>query len=81
MRGPSRRFKEGERGVVIVQLALVAVLVMLMAAFAVDLGWFFLNASRIQRSADASALGGVVYMPDQQAIGVDRAERGAAANG
>ncbi len=81
MRGLRRRFKEGERGVVIVQLALTAVLVMLMAAFAVDLGWFFLNASRIQRSADASALGGVVYMPDQQAIGVDRAERVAAANG
>jgi hypothetical protein len=81
MKGLWRHLKEGESGVVIVQLALMAVLVMLMAAFAVDLGWFFLNASRIQRSADASALGGVVYMPDQQAIGVDRAERVAAANG
>lgn len=81
MRGGWRRFKDDERGVVIVQLALMAVLVMLMAAFAVDLGWFFLNANRIQRSADASALGGVVYMPDQQVIGVDRAERVAAANG
>jgi hypothetical protein len=33
------------------------------AAFAVDLGWFYLNASRIQRAADAGALAGVIYMP------------------
>ncbi len=81
MRNAWRGFKDGERGVVIVQLALTAVLLMIMTAFAVDLGWFFLNASRIQRTADAAALGGVVYMPDQEAIGVDRAAKVAEANG
>lgn len=34
------------------------------AAFAVDLGWFYLNASRIQRAADAGSLAGVIWMPD-----------------
>src|SRR5690554_8077405 len=34
-----------------------------LAAFAVDLGWFYLNATRIQRAADAAALAGVVNMP------------------
>jgi hypothetical protein len=30
-----------------------------------DLAWFYLNTSRIQRSADAAALGGVVWLPNQ----------------
>ena len=33
------------------------------AAFGLDLGWFYLNTIRIQRSADAAALGGVIHMP------------------
>ena len=81
MKGTWKRFRDDERGIVMVQLALTAVLLMVITAFAVDLGWFFLNASRIQRTADAASLGGVVYMPDQEPIGVDRAARVAAANG
>jgi hypothetical protein len=34
-----------------------------LAAFAVDLGWFYLHATRVQRAADAAALAGVVHMP------------------
>jgi hypothetical protein len=34
-----------------------------LSAFAIDLGWFYLNATRVQRAADAAALAGVVHMP------------------
>ena len=39
------------------------VLLLGMAAFGTDLAWFYLNASRVQRAADAAALGGVVWLP------------------
>jgi hypothetical protein len=76
-----RRFDEGESGIALVQLALLAIVMMLFTAFAVDLGWFFLNANKIQRAADNAALAGVVYMPDQTPIAVDRAGKVAEANG
>jgi len=76
-----RRIREGESGIALVQLALLTVVIMLFTAFAVDLGWFFLNANKIQRAADNAALAGVVYMPDQTPIAIDRAERVAEANG
>jgi hypothetical protein len=41
------------------------VVLMGMAAFGSDLAWFYLNASRIQRAADAAALGGVIWLPAQ----------------
>ena len=34
-----------------------------MTAFGTDLGWLYVNTIRIQRSADAAALGGVIHMP------------------
>ena len=81
MRAMLRSLRSGDSGIALVQLALTAIVIMLFTAFAVDLGWFFLNANKIQRAADAAALGGVVYMPDDSPIGIDRAERVAAANG
>lgn len=48
-------------------LPIVAVMLFVLlgiAAFATDLGWFYLNISRVQRTADAGALSGVVWMPD-----------------
>lgn len=81
MSAVGRRLRSGESGIAMVQLALSAIVIMLFTAFAVDLGWFFFNANKIQRAADAAALAGVVYMPDDSPIGVDRAERVAAANG
>jgi len=52
-----------ERGVTIPIVALMMVCLLGIAAFATDLAWFYLNASRIQRAADAGALAGVVWMP------------------
>ncbi len=76
-----RRFRQDEAGIALVQLALLAVVIMLFTAFAVDLGWFYLNANKIQRAADNAALAGVVYMPDEGPIAIDRAHRVAGANG
>jgi hypothetical protein len=54
---------------------------MSMAAFGTDLAWFYLNSSRVQRAADASALGGVIWMPGQQATAFSTAESIALRNG
>lgn len=43
--------------------ALMLTVLIGMAAFAVDLGWFFVNATRVQRTAEAAALSGVVELP------------------
>ena len=58
------RIKDGEdRGAALALVAASLVVLMGMAAFGTDLGWFYLNASRVQRAADAAALGGVIWMP------------------
>jgi Putative Flp pilus-assembly TadE/G-like len=63
MRSLLRRAKGEDRGAALALVAGSLVLLMGMAAFGSDLGWFYLNASRVQRAADAAALGGVVWMP------------------
>jgi len=60
------RFEKGEdRGAALALVAASMVVLMGMAAFGSDLAWFYLNASRIQRAADAAALGGVIWLPGQ----------------
>lgn len=60
----SRHPRMSDRGVTLPMVAMMMVTLLGLAAFAVDLGWFYLNASRIQRAADASALAGVIHMPN-----------------
>ncbi len=48
-----------------VLIAMAMVVLLGMAAFGTDLAWFYLNASRVQRAADAGALAGVVWLPGQ----------------
>lgn len=55
---------KSEMGVTLPLVALMMVTLLGIASFAVDLGWFYLNASRIQRAADAAALAGVIHMPN-----------------
>ncbi|MBT8197834.1 MAG: hypothetical protein KJO84_04960 [Acidimicrobiia bacterium] len=54
---------EEERGAVLVIAAAMLTVVMGVAAFAVDLGWFYWNGSQVQEAAEASALAAVVHMP------------------
>ena len=70
-----------ERGSVLVLAAALLTVFMGMAGFAIDLGWLFWNGINIQHGADAAALGGVVYEPDQRATAFSEAVLAAAENG
>ena len=56
-----------ENGAIMPFVALVLVLLLGLSSFAVDLGWFYLNSTRIQRAAESAALAGVIHMPQAYA--------------
>jgi Flp pilus assembly protein TadG len=55
----------GDRGYAMAMTALMLVPIMIGAAFAVDVGAWYAQASKEQRAADAASLAGVVFLPDQ----------------
>jgi hypothetical protein len=71
----------GDGGFVLVFFALSLVVLIGIAALVIDVGNWYLEGSRLQRAADAAALGGVVYMPDDFNTAQRVAEGLAAANG
>lgn len=73
--------RRDEDGFVLVFSALLLVVLMLFAAFAVDLGSWYARAAQIQRGADAAALAGVVWMPNDFDTATDEARDVAARNG
>lgn len=77
----SRLRGESESGAALPMVAGMLVALMGLAAFAVDLGWIYLNTSRLQRAADAAALAGVVHLPGFPALVTQDATGGATANG
>ena len=70
-----------ERGVALVLVTLSMVVFIGMAAFAIDLGWIYLNSLQIQHGADAAALAGVIYEPDEPVSAYTEAIAGARENG
>jgi hypothetical protein len=70
-----------ESGLVLVWMALILVVLLGMAGFAVDLGSWYLRSSKLQRAADAAALAGVVWMPDDPASAQAAAEATLQKNG
>lgn len=58
-----RRHKD-ESGVLVAIIAASVTVLVLSAAFVVDIGGWYSRGLEIQRGADAAALGGVVWMPD-----------------
>lgn len=66
--GRSNRPSERERGSVLVLGAAVLLVLMGMAAFAIDLGWYYFNQVRTQKAAEAAALAGVVHMPKPSSV-------------
>jgi Flp pilus assembly protein TadG len=56
-----------ERGAVLPMLAIIVVVLVGAAAMAVDLGWLYWQSIEVQHGADAAALAGVIYEPDQRA--------------
>lgn len=75
------RIRREERGATLVWLAGSLVVLMGFAALAVDLGWYYLNSSRIQRAADAAALAGVVHVPGYLSEAETNARAAALVNG
>lgn len=76
-----RKATRDESGAALPLIALMLVALLGIAAFSTDLGWFYLNASRIQRTADASALAGVIWMPTDLPKATTSAREIATANG
>ena len=77
-----RRFRESEdKGAALALVGATLVVLMGMAAFGADLAWFYLNSSRIQRAADAASLGGVVWLPSDDATAIATAASIATQNG
>ena len=72
---------EGERGATLIWVASMMIVLLGMASFAVDLGWAYLNQTRLQRAADAAALAGVVHLPAFVANATADAQAAAGANG
>ena len=46
--------------------ALLMLPLLAFAGFAVDIGYWYTHANRMQRAADAAALAGVVWMPNDE---------------
>lgn len=72
---------EEENAAVLALVSLALVLVLGLAAFATDLGWFYVNTNRIQRAADAASLAGVIHMPQDPPDAVTDAHASALTNG
>ncbi len=70
----------GDQGVALILTALHLVPLMIFAAFGVDLASWYCRISYLQKSADAAALAGTVWMPDL-AKAIDEAKASLRANG
>jgi hypothetical protein len=81
MRKTINRFRDEDDGFSLVFIAATLTLLLGISAFAVDLGWLYLNGSRVQRAADSAALAGVVFLPWDTPNVQAKAIEGATANG
>ncbi|GMU77511.1 MAG: hypothetical protein AMXMBFR46_03110 [Acidimicrobiia bacterium] len=63
-RRPARAAGDAERGFVLVWFAILLVVLLGFAALAVDVWHWNHEGARMQRAADAAALGGAVFMPE-----------------
>jgi hypothetical protein len=62
---PTRRQRmKGERGIAMIMTGLLLVPMMMFAAFGVDMAAWYARISFLQKSADAAALAGTIWMPD-----------------
>lgn len=63
----NRRRRGSDRGAVAILTAVLVPVLILLAALAIDTGRWYVEAARVQKAADAAALGGVTYMPNNYA--------------
>ena len=60
----ARRENNTERGFVLIWVALMLFMLLSVAGFAVDLGNWWLQSTKLQRAVDAGAHAGAVFLPD-----------------
>jgi hypothetical protein len=81
-RGASRAKEESdERGFVLAWMALTMVVLLSLAGLALDLAHWYLVANKAQKAADAAALAGAVYLPENTSTGITTAVAIASNNG
>jgi hypothetical protein len=68
-----RKGRRGERGVVLVFAAFSLTLLLILTAIVMDLGNAYWSAQKLQKAADAGALGGAVKLPDDLSSAEDLA--------
>lgn len=78
--GLARRVGTSEDGYVLAQTALLLIPLLIFAAFATDIGSWYVQGQKLQRAADAAALAGVTQLPDINAA-IDEARAVALRNG
>lgn len=61
------RSAPADRGAIAILTAVLIPVLILLTALAVDTGRWYVEAARVQKAADAAALGGVTYMPNNYA--------------
>jgi hypothetical protein len=70
-----------ERGAALIWVAGSLVALLAFTALAVDMGWYYLNGTRLQRAADAGALAGVIHIPAEPGTALTMAMNAVNANG
>jgi Flp pilus assembly protein TadG len=75
------RRRDDEHGFFLVWFAIMLVTLLALAGFAVDFWHWNHEGSRVQKAADAAALGGAVYMPEDLTTATIRAKEIARKNG
>lgn len=62
---PAQYRYRGQKGFTLVMFGLLLVPLLLMVSFSVDVGYWYNRASQMQKAADAAALAGVVWLPNE----------------
>lgn len=81
---PARTLSRRERGYVMAMFGLLLVPILLLSGLAVDVGSWYDRAAQIRKAADAAALAGVVWLPDEgqaSAAALAAAQRNGFTNG
>ena len=71
----------GERGQIVVIFAGAIIAFVALSAIVIDVSWYWSNSLRMQRAADAAALAGVVWLPENVPSARAAAEAEATKNG
>lgn len=75
------RFRREQRGQTLVVVALMIVALLGFTGIVTDVAWYEVSLMRIQRAADAAALAGVVYLPNNVSGAQTAAQQEASKNG